>query len=257
MKCLLVSDLHYAIEQFDWVHRTADDYDVVVIAGDHLDISSTVTLDAQIAVILRYLRRLQGKAKLLVCSGNHDLNASNAEGEKVARWMSRIRALGIATDGDALVADDGTLFTVCPWWDGPKTRELVAAQLAADAAKSKSRWIWIYHAPPDNSPVSWAGKRHFGDADLVGWIDQYRPDMVLSGHIHQSPFREGGSWVDKIGDTWVFNSGRQIGPVPTHTIIDIGAGRAEWFSAMGPQYVELAEPLVRPVRELDLSAEAR
>lgn len=256
MKCLLVSDLHYAIEQFDWVHHVAGGFDVTVIAGDHLDISSTVSLDAQIAVVLRYLRRLQVKTRVLVCSGNHDLNGTGPAGEKVARWMSRIRALDIATDGDALLTDDGTLFTVCPWWDGPRTREEVGAQLAADAARRKARWIWIYHAPPDDSPVSWAGKRHFGDTDLSAWIGEYGPDMVFSGHIHQSPFRQGGSWVDKIGGTWVFNSGRQIGPVPTHTIIDIDAGRAEWFSAAGPQYVELAKPLVRPVPELDLAAEA-
>jgi len=250
MKCLLVSDLHYAIEQFDWVQRAADDFDVVVIAGDLLDISSPVALEAQIAVVLRYLRRLHVKTKLLVCSGNHDLNASNPEGEKFARWMSRVRALGILTDGDALLCADATLITVCPWWDGPRTREAVAAQLAADSAKNKSRWIWVYHFPPDNSPVSWAGMGYVGDADLSEWIEHYHPDMVMSGHIHQSPFREGGSWVDRIGKTWVFNSGRQTGSVPTHIILDTDAGRAEWYSAAGAEFVQLGEPLVRPVAKL-------
>lgn len=209
-----------------------------------------MSLEAQIAVILKYLTRLRLKTKLVVCSGNHDLNSTNADGEKVARWMARVRSLDIATDGDFLQTEDGTLFTVCPWWDGPAMRDAVGSQLAADAARPKQRWIWIYHAPPDASPVSWAGKQHFGDAELLHWIDRYRPDMVLSGHVHQSPFREGGSWVDRIGDTWVFNSGRQIGPIPTHTIIDTGASRAEWYSLAGPQYVELEQPLVRPVREL-------
>jgi Icc-related predicted phosphoesterase len=254
MKCLLVSDLHYAIKQFDWIHHAAHGFEVIAIAGDHLDISSTVALEAQIAVILKYLRRLRAVTQLVVCSGNHDLNWANPEGEKVARWMTRVRGLDIATDGDSLQTGDGTLFTICPWWDGPGTREAVGLQLAADAAKPKSRWIWIYHAPPDDSPVSWTGKRHFGDSELSQWIRRHRPNMVLSGHIHQSPFREGGSWADKIGDTWVFNSGRQIGPVPTHTIIDTGAGRAEWYSLAGPQYVELEKPLVRPIPELPLAA---
>ena len=39
MKCLLVSDLHYSLKQFDWVTDVAPSFDVVVIAGDHLDIS--------------------------------------------------------------------------------------------------------------------------------------------------------------------------------------------------------------------------
>ena len=41
MKCLLISDLHYALKQFDWASNVAQDFDVVVIAGDHLDISSS------------------------------------------------------------------------------------------------------------------------------------------------------------------------------------------------------------------------
>ena len=101
--------------------------------------------------------------------------------------------------------------------------------------------------------MSWVGSKHIGDTDLVAWIEQHQPDMVLTGHIHQSPFRAGGSWVDRIGHTWVFNAGRQIGPVPTHVIIDTEAGRAEWFSLAGAEYVELAEPLVRPVAELTLN----
>jgi len=246
MKCLLVSDLHYTLKQLDWLDHVANQFDLVVIAGDHLDISSTVTLDAQIVVVLNYLRRLQAKTKLLVSSGNHDLNARNAEGEKVARWMSRVRQLGVLADGDYLTLGDIAI-TICPWWDGPQARAAVAAQLASDAARRGSRWIWIYHAPPDASPVSWAGTRHYGDTDLVEWIRQYGPDMVLTGHIHQAPFRKEGSWVDKLGDTWVFNAGRQIGPVPTHVIIDTDASSAAWFSLAGDEEVRLDGPLVRPL----------
>ena len=48
MKCLLVSDLHYTLKQLDWVARVAAYFDVVVIAGDHLDPSSTVAAQVQI-----------------------------------------------------------------------------------------------------------------------------------------------------------------------------------------------------------------
>ena len=105
--------------------------------------------------------------------------------------------------------------------------------------------MWIYHAPPDESPVSWAGQRHFGDAELLGWIRQYTPDYVLSGHIHQSPFRSGGSWINRIGSTWVFNAGRQIGPCPTHVILDLDEPAAEWYSLAGNERVRLDEPLKR------------
>ena len=202
----------------------AGHFDLVVIAGDHLDISGHVDGRAQIVVILKYLQRLQAKVRLIASSGNHDLDARNAAGEKVARWMGQVRDLGMPTDGNSFVIDD-TLFTICPWWDGPSVRDAVGRQLARDAQKPKGRWIWVYHAPPDGSPISWSGERYFGDAELARWIGEFAPDLVLSGHIHQSPFVRGGSWIDRIGSTWVFNSGRQIGPTPAHIVIDTDRAR--------------------------------
>jgi Icc-related predicted phosphoesterase len=249
VRYLLVSDLHYTLKQFDWVDRVAGDFDLVVVAGDHLDISSLVALDAQIVVILTYFRRLHRKTRLLVSSGNHDLNVRDETDEKVARWMARVRQLGVPSDGDRLEIGD-TLFTICPWWDGPHSRDAVGAQLERDSQKRVKGWVWVYHAPPDASPVSWAGQRHFGDSELSTWIERYRPDMVLTGHIHQAPFRNGGSWVDRIGDTWVFNAGRQIGPKPTHVIVDTDARTASWFSLAGNQLVPLDAPLSRPPADL-------
>lgn len=249
VKCLLVADLHYTLRQFDWVANVAKDYDVVVIAGDHLDISSPVEVRAQIVVVLTYLKRLHDNTTLIVCSGNHDLDARNDVGEKFPKWISKVRDLGIPTDGDCLTVD-GILFTICTWWDGPKTRERVGAQLERDAAQSKKHWIWVYHAPPDDSPTSWAGNRHFGDSELLHWIGQYQPDIVLTGHIHQSPFREEGSWVDRLGTTWVFNPGRQTGPCPTHIAFNTAAQTALWFSLAGDEVVRLDAPLRRPIPKL-------
>ena len=133
MKGLLVSDIHYRLKQLDWLASVAASFDLVVIAGDHLDVASAVTLEAQVAVTLKYLERVSSATRLVVCSGNHDLNARNAEGEKIAKWMSKVRRLGIAADGESLMLGD-TLLTLCPWWDGPSVQEAVARQLAAAAA---------------------------------------------------------------------------------------------------------------------------
>jgi predicted phosphodiesterase len=66
MKCLLISDLHYALKQFDWVLTMAHNFEAVIIAGDHLDISSAVDARAQTVVILQYFRRLQAVTQLVV-----------------------------------------------------------------------------------------------------------------------------------------------------------------------------------------------
>ena len=113
----------------------------------------------------------------------------------------------------------------------PDTREQVDQQLARDAALvGDRRWIWVYHAPPDSSPTSWTGKRHYGDEDLVKWIDQHQPAAVLCGHVHESPFTTGGSWIDRIGATVVLNAGRQRGPFPAHVEVDTDTGMASWRS---------------------------
>jgi Icc-related predicted phosphoesterase len=242
MRILVVSDLHYTLRQFDWVVASAPAFDLVVIAGDHLDISSTVSLEAQVAVVLRYFQLINGSGMLAVSSGNHDLTGADAQGERAALWMAEARAEGIPSDGQSLLLDDGdTLITICPWWDGPGGRDAVAAQLAHDAARRPGRWLWVYHWPPLGSPTCWTGRRHYGDADLGGWIDEHRPDVVLTGHVHDPPFKADGSWADRIGDTWVFNAGRQIGPTPTFIDLDLDEQQATWSSLLGEETVDLAD----------------
>ncbi len=240
MRVLLLSDLHYTLPQLDWVVRAAPSFDLVVLAGDHLDISSPVPLDAQSVVILRYLSLLQAAGRVAVSSGNHDLTGPDAHGEQTALWLADARRAGVPTDGDSLLIDD-TLVTICPWWDGPAGRAALQAQLAADAARRPARWLWVYHWPPLGSPTCWTGKRDYGDADLKGWIDDYRPDMVLTGHVHQPPFKPDGSWADRIGGTWIFNAGRQIGPVPCFIDIDLAAGSASWRSLLGNERLALTD----------------
>ena len=249
MKILLVSDLHYALKQYDWTAAAALDFDVVVVAGDHLDIAGQLPGGVQIVVILKYLQRLAARTRLIVSSGNHDLDRRDDSGERIPAWMSRVRRLGIATDGDSLDLG-GTRVTICPWWDGPRARDAVQAQIERDAQVAKDAWIWVYHAPPEGSPTSWDGRRSWGDKDLKTWIETYQSDLVLCGHIHQAPFKRDGSWVDRIGATWVFNSGSQIGEQPAHVAIDTGAREAAWFSLAGAELVRLDEALERPVAEL-------
>lgn len=70
--------------------HAAPGFDVVIIAGDHLDLSSHVPRPAQIVVVLKYLQRLRAMTTLVTCSGNHDLDAVAVEREKTARWFSDI-----------------------------------------------------------------------------------------------------------------------------------------------------------------------
>ncbi len=235
---LFVADLHYALKQFDWVAAEAGAYDAVVIGGDLLDLGSALDRDVQIVVLEKYFERLRELTCVAVSSGNHDGDGRDGAEESVARWLREVKAPGLFVDGDSFELGE-TLVTVCPWWDGPESRAALEAQLERDAARRKGMWIWIHHSPPDGSPVSWTGRRFGGDEFLAGWIRKHEPDLVLSGHIHNAPFYEGGSWVDRIGRTWIFNPGRQIGPRPAHLSFDLTRMTVRWVSMEGEESREL------------------
>jgi Icc-related predicted phosphoesterase len=230
------------LPQFDWLLAAAPQFDLVIFAGDALDIASIVDFRAQIVVVKKYLSLLASRTRVILCSGNHDLDGRNAEGEKISRWVGEVGEFGIACDGDSVTIGN-TLFTVCPWWDGPLVKQRLDAQLRDAAANRPGRWIWVHHAPPANSPTSWGGKRFFGDVELAQWIERHQPSMVVSGHVHQSPFISNGSWFDRLGTTWVFNTGRLPGRPPTHIVLDIDESTAFWLAPGEEQYIDLNAPL--------------
>lgn len=241
MKILAVSDLHFGLGQFDWLVEQAGGYDVIIIAGDLLDIAGHLDLDSQITVVAKYLRAISAKTRLLVCSGNHDGDEKNEMQEYTARWLTRVRAEGLVVDGGSTDLGDLRL-SVCPWWDGPASREAMQQFLRLEAAKAPRTWLWVHHAPPDGLGVSWTGKVHAGDAFLVHTIGELRPDFVFSGHIHNSPFRSGGAWASRSGRTWIFNAGRQMGVPPAYIELDLGARSARWVSQAGVEDLSLDRP---------------
>jgi Icc-related predicted phosphoesterase len=230
MRYLVASDLHFVLQQFDWIADQAGAFDAVVLSGDHLDVAGRVEIHAQAAMITAFLGKLADETTVVVNSGNHDLIGRGEHGEKMALWLDDLDDR-VVRDGQCVIVGDD-LISACCWWEGPVTRGALEAQLAADADRrpASGSWIWAYHSPPDRSPTSWSGRRYFGDDVLNRLIQEHDPTVVLTGHVHESPFRPDGSWHDRVGGTLVFNAGRQPGPVPAHIILDTGTDEAMWWT---------------------------
>jgi Icc-related predicted phosphoesterase len=228
VRALLVADLHYDLRKLDWVVAEAAGVDLLVVAGDLLDIGSSVPLDAQITVVLEYLARCAARTTTVACSGNHDLDHRTEGGEKATAWLAEARERGVIVDGDSVVVGDW-LVSACAWWEGPETLQQLEADLDRGARSRDGRWLWVYHGPPDG-PLSWTGSKHYGDPELPRLIERHRPDLVLCGHIHQAPFVDGGAWAEERSGTWLFNSGHQRGQIPSHTFLDLDRGTASWWS---------------------------
>lgn len=251
MRALLVADLHYDLRKLDWVvaHATDPEHrlDVIVVAGDLLDVASGVPLDTQATVVLSYLERLADHLPTVVCSGNHDLDHRTDAGEKATRWIAEARQHGVAVDGDSIDVGQWRI-TACAWWEGPATLAALEARLDAAAAARPARWAWAFHGPPEG-PLSWTGSRHYGDPELPRLLDTYAPDVVLCGHVHEAPFTDGGGWAERRGPTWLFNAGYQRGDRPAHIELDLGADRATWWSPVGDGTVDLASPAMSDGRD--------
>jgi Icc-related predicted phosphoesterase len=231
MKLLFAADLHYALKQFDWLAANAGECDALIIGGDLLDLAGALETDLQVVVVEKYLHKLSKLTRLIVSSGNHDGDHRDANGESRAHWLGEMKDDRLHVDGDSLDVA-GMRITVCPWWDGPVTRAEVEQQLIAAAPPPGTPWVWVYHAAPEG-PLSWTGKEFIGDSTLTEWIARFSPTIVLSGHIHNAPFYAQGSWIDRIGETWAFNPGRQIGGCPTVLRFDLDRQEVSWHSVEG------------------------
>ena len=92
MRILAIADLHYALRQFDWIGEHLNDFDLLVLAGDMLDLSSRVDLDVQEVVVGKYMNRFASSRVLLSASGNHDIHETLTDGERAAVWMESMTA---------------------------------------------------------------------------------------------------------------------------------------------------------------------
>jgi Icc-related predicted phosphoesterase len=246
VKLLITADLHYNLRQFDWVLSQASAYDAVILAGDLLDLGSSLSHEVQTVVVERYLLKLRQMGRILASSGNHDAEPQQARAgagselsSYAAQWMQHLSRDGIEVDGLCVSLGGEIKVSICPWWETREQQEQSYRQLQRDREVAARQWIWIHHVPPDQTPVSWTGKLHQGEPVLSEWMAEFEPDFVFCGHIHAAPFRSGGSWNIKQGKSWVFNAGCELGAVPTHLVVDLDAGRVAWNSSAGREEIEL------------------
>ena len=232
MKILIVSDLHYSLRQFDWLVAHCRDHDLIIIAGDLMELASAVDTDTQAAVVGQYFRKIAQQRPLIVCSGNHDL-VEEYDGSRSTEWLEDFAIPGLVVDKGVWESDELRILAL-PWWESEQDREKIERWLDSQVLENDLRPVfWVNHAPPSGTKTSWNGKRDLGDKYLVQWIQKWRPTAVFSGHIHNAPYYPDGSWIDKVDDTVVINGGRQIGEKPATVEVRLEAGIVVWCGMEG------------------------
>jgi len=245
MRILITSDLHFNRQQLAGLARLAAGFDLVVIAGDLLDLAGHRPIPEQIAEVQAGLATLRAVGPVVVGSGNHDADGQLPDGESYAVWVEALATLRCTADGAGCAIGPDRL-TVCPWWNGAGIRERMLALLERERALAVGRWLWVHHAPPRGSRIAWTRRGNAGDPYLTKLIGAYAPAVVICGHIHEAPFHAEGGWCERIGTTWVLNAGRQPGELPATIALDLARGTAEYRNLEGVQTVDLGWPARQP-----------
>lgn len=225
MRILHLADLHFDQEHYAWLEAQASAYDLVVIAGDLLERYGPDTpIPMQQQLVLGSLRRIAQKCKwLAVCTGNHDV--SGREGD----WLNPLKQLPnciLDYQNKLIDGDLPTLVTCCPWAEPNDLRgEYRLDKLLEEAAilrnKHGALWLVVHHSPPGYS---------LEGEGLVKAIKLDKPDYVLSGHDHQTPFTK-GPFVNH-GSTLCLNPGSPAKSLrldtPPAIVIDTATRTAVW-----------------------------
>ncbi len=161
MKWLIVSDLHYGLRQFDWVCEVASD----VRPGRHRGRPArprggVVPIEAQSVAVAR--RRSHGSARRGPARGvlrqPRPRQTGRHASEKPAGWLQTARADQVLVDGDTDAEVGDSLVSVCGWWDGPSDGTPWSGGSRRRPCPAAARWVWVYHAPPTGSPLTWDGR---------------------------------------------------------------------------------------------------
>ena len=223
MRALVVADIHLKHVWFDWVTTACPAYDLVVIAGDLLNIFSNNDLNDQARAVATWLVSL--RVPVAVCSGNHDWWVSSplrvADSMAEAAWLKALRGMGagLGVDGD-VVRIGGLAVLVNGWLMVPKLREPVD--------------IVITHAPPAGCACAiGAYGTDYGDPLLWHAIEGHAPSLILAGHVHE-PRRRACRWPTPDSQTVVLVPGvEEDSPVPAHWVIDTCARSAVHSNGAG------------------------
>jgi len=215
MRILHVADIHYRLDWFEWISQQSSNYDVLVVAGDLLNMfpCENTPLERQAHVVRDWLKTLLKPA--VVCTGNHDTWMTDLRGPMDAfaegGWLQLCKRTGIIVDGqDAEI--HGERFAAVKWggsdWPGRAS-------------------IVVCHAPPSETRVSMnAEGEDVGDFEVMMRVHEKHPKYVLSGHVHDPM-----DWMTLEGVSYCFNPGCDCeAREPNHIIIDTTKKIACWNS---------------------------
>ncbi len=214
MKILLVSDLHYTQQWFEWLLSSAPDHDLLVVAGDLLDQNHPAHHTRQTERVITWLHSL--RKPTCICGGNHDREWNLRTNRwEPASWLRQLRC--------------------SPLWSNQRIFQFSGLSFLPidyqEPVPEAEAEIWISHLPPANTPVSTCpAGLDVGNALIARSLQQpHHPKVLLCGHQHTPQ-----SWHTRFHQTCCLNPGMQADAhSPNHILIDTNGGMVRWSARDG------------------------
>ena len=194
MKIISFGDVHGDTNNLIKIKSELEDADLIVISGDLTNYHGKVEAKKVLESIKRYNKRL------LAQYGNLDQPEVN----------EYLTGEGINLHGNGYVFGDVGIFgcggsSPTPFNTPSEISESDIKKYLTDGyTKVKNaKWkIMVCHTPPKDTVIDIVRSGiHVGSSTVRDFIVQYKPDVCISGHIHESRGK------DEVGDTVVLNAG--------------------------------------------------
>lgn len=194
MKIISFGDIHEDVRNLVKIKPILETADLIVISGDITNCNGPVETEIVLKAISKY------NGHLLAQYGNMDMPEVN----------DYLTKEGINLHGNGYLFDDVGVFgcggsSPTPFNTPSEISEKdIGRYLSAGYKKVKeARWkIMVCHTPPKDTKIDVVrGGMHVGSGVVRDFIIKYKPDVCISGHIHESMGQ------DTLGNTAVINAG--------------------------------------------------
>ncbi len=189
MKILAVADIHGDLKKlYTLIENLEEKPDAIIVAGD-------LTPFGPKTLVTKIKSALDKTAPyVFMIPGNEDPKDVREEMKK----------LKIDMHNKSKKIKDTTLigFEGAQWLESGNQVFINYAPVHEILKKTKGKTILVTHVPPfdTKADILWTGS-HVGSPFLRSLVEDYQPDMVICGHIHES------RCIDTVGKTKIVNTG--------------------------------------------------
>jgi uncharacterized protein len=194
MKIVSFGDIHEDISNLKPLKNELETADVVIISGDLTNYNGRKEAQKVIEAIMKYNKNV------LAQLGNLDKFEVN---DYLTEKGINLHRNGYIKDGIGIFGVGGSNPTPFRTPTEFSEGEIEAFLLEGYEKVKKARFkIMVPHVPPNGTKIDVIRNgAHVGSHKVRDFIEKHRPDISISGHIHEARGN------DKIGNTLIFNAG--------------------------------------------------